>query len=43
MNPTAAIFINLALLFYTIGVWSRTHPGTAQDLAHDFLLARACV
>ena len=27
MNPTAAVFINLALLFYTIGVWSERLQG----------------
>jgi uncharacterized repeat protein (TIGR03987 family) len=27
MNPTAAIFINLALIFYTIGVWSERLQG----------------
>lgn len=27
MNPTAAVFINLALLFYTIGVWSERIQG----------------
>jgi len=27
MNPTATVFINLALLFYTIGVWSERIQG----------------
>ena len=27
MNPTAAIAINLALLFYTIGVWAERFQG----------------
>jgi uncharacterized repeat protein (TIGR03987 family) len=27
MNPTAAVFINLALLFYTVGVWSERIQG----------------
>lgn len=27
MNPTAAVFINLALLFYTIGVWAERIQG----------------
>jgi uncharacterized repeat protein (TIGR03987 family) len=27
MNPTAAIAINLALLFYTIGVWAERYQG----------------
>ena len=27
MNPTAAIIINLALLFYSIGVWSERFQG----------------
>ena len=27
MNPTAAIIINLALLFYSIGVWSERIQG----------------
>ena len=40
MNPAAVIVINLALLFYSIGVWSERLQGQTQNLAYGFLLAR---
>jgi len=38
MNPTAVIAINLALVFYTIGVWAERFQGKVESLAHGPLL-----
>ena len=36
MNPTAVIIINLALLFYSIGVWSERIQGRLKVWHTDF-------
>ncbi|WP_345297075.1 hypothetical protein [Candidatus Villigracilis affinis] len=42
MNPTAVIVINLALLFYSIGVWSERNSGSKVWHTVFFWLGLVC-